>query len=229
MKKLFSFTFCLAFLALPVFAQENTNTDDGSNSTTEKAPKKEYEQKTLLGNSKISHGGYIAPSIYGTQLNGEDAIMVGGRLSWLINHRFGLGIGGYGLTNTVQFNDISSVDESNYLEMGYGGLYFEPIIGSKFPVHVSFPILVAAGGAGYYNNRTEYYDSADEEWVSPRNASDAFFVIEPGMEVELNVVKYFRFAVGASYRYVDGLKLEGLKSDALNGLSVGATFKVGFF
>jgi hypothetical protein len=62
-------------------------------------------------------------------------------------------------------------------------------------VHVSFPVLIGGGGVGVMNNDNNAWD---RNWKS--EASDAFMVIEPGVEVELNITRFFRFCVGAHYR-----------------------------
>ena len=41
----------------------------------------------------------MGPAIRFTQIDGDFGVLVGGRGEWIINHRFVLGGGGYGLTN----------------------------------------------------------------------------------------------------------------------------------
>jgi len=64
-------------------------------------------------------------------------------------------------------------------------------------------------------------------------ASDAYLVIEPGIEVELNVTKFFRFCVGGYYRYTSDVDIEdpmfNVPTDILRGFSGGVTFKFGRF
>ena len=189
-----------------------------------------YEMKTLLGgNDKLTHGGYMGFSVLGTKMNDDDALLVGGRLAWVINHKFALGFAGYGLTNNITVQTTGTSSDISEFGMGYGGMLFEPIIGAKHPIHVSFPVIIGAGGAGFFDNGVRYYDADNQVWESNRNEGDAFFVIEPGIDVELNLIKYLRFAVGASYRYIDHLSLDGLDEKDLSGLSAGVTLKIGFF
>lgn len=109
---------------------------------------------------------------------------------------------------------------------GYGGLVIEPIIGAKWPVHVSIPILIGAGGVGLIRNN---YLKPDWEENYYHEDVDAFFVIEPGIEVELNMVKFMRLAIGGYYRYTSDLHLADTKSNVLDGFSVGLTMKFGKF
>lgn len=202
----------------PPAVQKTEKPDDG------------YQMKTLLGNKKkLAHGGYMGFSVLGSEINDESALLVGGRLAWVMDHKLAIGFAGYGLTNSITVNTVNSSSDISEFGMGYGGLLIEPIIGSRQPIHVSFPVIIGAGGAGFFDNGVRYYDPDNQVWESSRNDGDAFFVVEPGIDVELNVVKYFRFAVGASYRYVDQLSLDGLEAEDLSGFSAGITLKLGFF
>ena len=237
MKKIMLITLFAGLLPCLVFAQENKADSTqsmqlGGKEKKKKKPEKlkeDYQMQTLFGsNKKLAHGGYLGTTVAGTKLNDEDAILVGGRLAWIIDHRFALGLAGSGLTNTINVDDIAE-GEQLQLSMGYGGLLLEPIIASRSPIHMSFPVIIGAGGVGFNNASYSYYNSNTQTWERNFNESDAFFIVEPGAEVEINVLKFMRFAVGASYRFVNGVNLEKLDQNKLNGLSVGATFKLGFF
>jgi hypothetical protein len=58
-------------------------------------------------------------------------------------------------------------------------------------------------------------------------------IIEPGVELELNVTRFFRFSVGAYYRYTSDVDIENpdytVPTDILKGFSGGVTFKFGKF
>ena len=59
--------------------------------------------------------------------------------------------------------------------------------------------------------------------------SDAFFVFEPGMEIELNIVSFFRIAIGGSYRYTSDINLIGHDPDLLRNFNAYFTLKFGKF
>ena len=107
---------------------------------------------------------------------------------------------------------------------GYGGLFFEPIIMPKYPVHISVPVLVGVGGVAYaiYNDNHDYNDNFVED-------SEVFLVLEPGIELEFNFTKFFRFAITGTYRLTSDITLENTPVDALRGFSGGVTFKFGKF
>jgi hypothetical protein len=187
---------------------------------------KQEEFKTLFGNGKSTHGGYGGLSINYSQIDGEDAILVGARGGWIINHGVMIGIGGYGFANDMNYDKTIDGYYDNYsLAGGYGGLIIEPIIGAKWPVHVTFPILIGAGGVALINN---YYGEPNWDYYYS-DESDAFFVIEPGIEIEMNMVKFMRLAVGGYYRYTSDLYLSDTDSHVLDGFSVGLTMKFGKF
>jgi hypothetical protein len=202
------------------------------------------EMKTLFNKSsdaKVSHGGYGSFSVGYSQVDNMDAIQVGGRAAWIANHRFAIGLAGYGFFNTLSKNYNIEDDPSKYnLAGGYGGLFIEPILMPNKPIHVSFPVIFGVGGVSamqsdnwttnYSNHSVNYYDT------------DAYLVIEPGIDIEFNIVKFFRLALGASYRYTNGVNLKYkyldnnyeeqsivVDKDALNSFTVNIGFKFGWF
>jgi len=201
-----------------------------------------FHKKDKSGNQKIANGGYGAFSIGWTQIEGKSAVLIGGRAAWIANHHFALGLAGGGFFNDF-YNGNKYKPEAYFLAGGYGGLLVEPILMPMKPIHVSFPVLFGAGGVtaappggwdnynhgGYYYN-DYYYDT------------DFFFVFQPGVEVEFNIVKFFRIALGASYRLTDGINLRYKYFDdnnveqiivvdnkALNAFNASITFKFGWF
>jgi hypothetical protein len=220
MKKIATIAVLLALAMPTLLAQEGEET-----APQEKQKRNPGEVQTLF-NPNSGSGGYGAFSIGYTQINNKDAILIGGRGAWVVGHGFGLGGGGYGFINDPTYNPV---DELNYtLAGGYGGLIMEPILFGWFPVHLSFPILVGAGGVASttysadWNDPYEYWDGYVEE-------ATAFFVADLGIEVEFNLVRFFRLAVFGSYRYTSDINMVNTPVDALRGWSAGMTFKFGSF
>ncbi|MBN2480166.1 MAG: hypothetical protein JXB19_00365, partial [Bacteroidales bacterium] len=157
-----------------------------------------------------------------------DAFVFGARGGILLGHLVSLGLGGSGFFNDLQYNSDLGADIS--LAGGYGGFFFEPILMPKLPVHVSFPVLMGVGGVSVVSvNDDEFW----EDTFSPE-ASDAYMVIEPGIEIEMNVTRFFRFCIGGYYRYTSEVTLEyplgnQVPIDILRGFSGGVTFKFGKF
>lgn len=191
------------------------------------------QMKTLFGNNdRIRHGGYGGILINYSQIDDKDAVLVGARGAWIIDHHFAIGIGGSGFASQINYKNPSNPDEKYVLGGGYGGLIFEPILAPFNVVNVSFPILVGAGGAAYTKYIDDYNYEDDEYW--DRYDASAYFVVEPGVEINLNIVKFMRVSFGGYYRYTSGLNLENpytleSKKDLLNGFSCGLGLKFGKF
>lgn len=182
-----------------------------------------YEIKTILGKN-TSHGGYFGLSWGYSQVNGKDAVIGGAWLGWIINHSFAMGVAGSGFANNVSYKSVENGSDY-YLSGGCGGLFFEPIIGSRLPIHVAFPVTIGAGDAQL--NQT-FYNGA-EPWETFVTDENAYMFVEPGVAIELNMLKHFRIAVGVSYRYTSPIRLEYLSASVLNGLSGTVTLKFGKF
>lgn len=204
-------------------------------------PKNTQELKTIFNgnrsNNKIVHGGYGGILLNYSQVDNKDALLAGIRGMWLINHGIGIGIGGYGFANELQYHmKNSGTDETYSLAGGYGGLVIEPVVAGRFPVHVSFPVLVGAGGVANIREHYSLYNDPSNTYNSEDAA--AFFVVEPGIEIELNLVKFFRVGFGVYYRITSPVVLQETTVDEpdgvdhsydLTGLSVGLALKFGKF
>ena len=195
------------------------------------------EPRTLFGsNSEHRNGGWGGPAVALTEVMGKPALLTGLKAGWIIDHRFTLGIGGYGMVTDVPnkgydaylVDNGEEVRRTSQFRMGYGGLLLEPVIAYKSPVHVTLPILIGAGGCAYETStRWESGDSTHyDDW---RDQGQAFFVLEPGVELELSLVRILRVGIGASYRYTTDIELPATPVDALRGFNTSFTIKVGRF
>ncbi len=186
------------------------------------------QEETLFGRGEISHGGFGGPVVKYTQIKNEPALLVGGRGGWIINHSFMIGGGGYGLVNNINKNNLFVSGyflNRPYINFGYGGIEVEYIALSDNLAHFSVCTLIGGGGVSYRNNLWEdNYDNND--WNSP---SDAFFVFEPSLNAELNVISFLRLNAGISYRFVSGINLDDLKDSDFAGPSAVLTLKFGKF
>jgi len=203
------------------------------------------EIRTLLhkkdGTNKIDNGFYASMTFGWTQIDGENAFIIGPRIAWIANHYFALGIAGGGFSNFMHFppEDEYYAKDEYFMAGGYGGILLEPIILARNPVHVSFPITIGGGvvTANSKNGWTDYSYYYDDENF------DVYFVFEPGVDLELNITKFFRIAAGASYRLTNELDMtysyfneqEGsmvthdIDKHALNAFNVKLALKFGIF
>lgn len=187
------------------------------------------EMKTIFGDTdnKISHGGYGSISVGYTQIDGEDVMTLGGRAGWVIDHHVAIGLAGKAFMNSIYIDGYWPDYDGFYLVGGYGGFFVEPIIAPNYPIHVSFPILIGGGGLALNDHTWHDYDWEDE-YYEPYDW-DSYFVFEPGVEIELNIVKFVRVAFGASYRLTTDMHMAYVPKDMMNGFNGNVTFKFGWF
>jgi hypothetical protein len=178
------------------------------------------QEETLI-NGDIEHGAFGGPVLKLSQVNNDVAIFVGGRGGWIINHSFSIGAGGYGLANNIKTNTRIN-GEYRDVEFGYAGLEFEYFNEPEKLIHYSFCLLAGGGGIGYR-------DSLDASMSNRDKRTDAVFVLEPTMNVTLNVIKFFRVSIGANYRFIGGAIPAGTTRTGLSGPSASLTFRFGKF
>ena len=179
-----------------------------------------FAQEETLIDGPIESGGFGGPVLKIGSFNGEAALLVGGRGGWIINHSFIIGGGGYGLVNNVKAKVLGPYGE-RYLNFGYGGLELEYISEPTRLINFSFQTLIGAGGLSW---RDEDVHSGLRD-----SDNDTFFIVEPGVNITLNVTKYFRISGGVSYRYISGVQSPAASNPDLSGPSGVLTFRFGKF
>jgi hypothetical protein len=205
MKKL-SLMILLGLVVLLTSAQDNEDNDQIS---------------TIFSKSR-SNGGYGALSFGYSQIDGKDAFLMGARGSWIIDHSFAIGLGGVGFINDVNYHSWNNSEINDNLAGGYGGLYLEPILAPKLPVHISVPVLFGIGGISRVQDN---WDS----WIFDDSQNDVFLVFEPAIELEFNVTRYFRLAGSVGYRFTSKVEMADVNSDILEGTNIGLVMKFGKF
>jgi hypothetical protein len=177
------------------------------------------QEQTLISGD-IESGGFGGPAVKITRLNGETGVLVGGRGGWIVNHKFVLGGGGYGLVTNVKAKTTDSIHQN--IELGYGGLDLEYIASSDDLLHLSLGLLIGGGGIAYKDENDNFMDAH-------HRAMKGFFVLEPNVAANLNVTHFFRLAAGLSFRYINGLNSTLSTNADLSGPSVFFMLKFGTF
>jgi hypothetical protein len=137
------------------------------------ASAQESEQEVLV--DSVRHSGYsFAVDVKFSEIDGDFTNFVGFSGGWLINHRFLIGVAGYGKT--------TGIDRS---QMGYGGLTLEYFLRPERLWNVSIAGLIGGGAISW-------------------NWTDPFFVGEPEAKLNLNLSKRWRLSFGGGYRFVGG-------------------------
>ncbi|HZL10259.1 MAG TPA: hypothetical protein VFC65_09690 [Prolixibacteraceae bacterium] len=167
------------------------------------------------------NGGYGALSFSYTPIDGKDAFLMGARGSWIIDHSFAIGLGGCGFINDRNHHSWLNNEMNNNLAGGYGGLYLEPIIAPRLPVHISVPLLFGVGGISYIHDRNN--------WIYDDSQSDVYLVFEPAVELELNMTRYIRLAASFGYRFTSNIDMQNTNPDIREGTNIGIVMKFGKF
>ncbi|MBN2038460.1 MAG: hypothetical protein JW864_00355 [Spirochaetes bacterium] len=228
MKKIFKlipamFMMCL-LVTVNIMAEESESTEKAEN--TEEQIKPERKISTLFGdinNDGLFISGYLAATPSYTRIKGKDSMLMGGRGGLIINN-FVIGGGGYGLVYPREAKDygIDITDsDKEYVNFGYGGGMLEYYLFPTKLVHVSLGTLVGGGGFNYSSKKD---DDDDDDYEG-----DAFFVVEPEANIFINVTRFCRLGVGASYRYVNGIDDENFKDKDFSGASAKVIVAFGWF
>jgi len=184
--------------------------------------------KTLIPSDNFTSGGFGAPVIKVGSVDGTTGVFAGGRGGWVINRTFVIGGGGYGWTSGM--HDLNSFERDTSVAFGYGGLELEYLIASDEVVHATVMTLVGAGGFTVFER---YGRTGDMDWNNNNLYSTPTFVIEPAANVEVNILKWMRLAVGVGYRFVTGIdaNINGRVYDnsAVSGVFGVGTLKFGIY
>jgi len=181
----------------------------------------QQEEETLIS-GQVESGGFGGFMVQWTDINGQSAVLAGGRGGWIINHHIILGGGGYGLASDIK-SGLQKDGKELYVVLGYGGVWLEYVARPQKLLHFSVHALVGGGNVDYSLNKMR------ERREDEETEHDSFWLVEPGVTVTCNVTRFFRFGVGASLRQVSGVNLAPLDSSDLSGTGVQLFFNFGKF
>ncbi len=208
---------CAAWMVSFVsFGQEQPQADKP------KAP--ENEMKTLWKAPKFRLsamkyiGVYFAPAFQYGQLNSGFSPMIGASAGVLFNKRLAVGVAGYGTVNQ-RFSNTES-------RLNYGGAKVEYTFLPNNVFHFSVPLLV---GGGFANSGDDIFPQFGGR--NRRNGS-SFFVVQPGINLEVNLFRYVKLFGGASYRVAAGVENRGdntYSAAQLSGFNTSVGVKAGIF
>lgn len=189
------------------------------------------EMKTMFGNTN-SIGGYGALTARYSEIGSAPGATIGFRGCLVAGHSIAIGFAGNGIISDFKYD--AKLGKDAILAGGYGGLHLEPILNPYSPIHLAIPMTIGAGGISYSTTNRDF--TWTDNTNDPHNIdSKAFFFFEPGIELEMNVLKFVRFAIGGYYRFTSDVSLHYAdntpiqKSDFLRGFSAGLTLKFGKF
>ncbi|QNL21634.1 hypothetical protein HZR84_06685 [Hyphobacterium sp. CCMP332] len=193
------------------------------------------EMQTLFGNGRLS-GAYGAFDLKVSPVNDEINLLLGGQAAVIFNEHAYIGVAGYGLSTREKFNGIDArlpendpnrdirIDMSGF---GYGGLLFGYTVSPNSLIHIDIPVLIGAGGVDLTDDNITISDN--DFTLKPSIESSAFFVAEPGLNIEINMARFFKLGLGGGYRYIYGTDLQNLQDSDLSGWTANVSMKFGKF
>ena len=170
----------------------------------------EDEPHFLLPTKKLQVGGFGGVITEFSAFNGRFAVFTGGGGAILINRCFFLGAYGSGLATEMTFPAIYPSDhnpasdpklpifENLIYKFNHGGLWTGYSFEANRVFHMGMSFRVGGGEVSLVDpNRADRYQFA--------LAKDNIVVIQPEVNIEVNVVRWLRIRGGAGYRFVGSL------------------------
>ena len=177
----------------------------------------ENEARTLFKNGSFENIGFmVAPSYGYTRMDGTSASLANIRTGVIIQDKFTVGAF-YGFS----LNDINPESENTpnvYMDFrSYGG-FVEYTIRPSELIHVTFPLFIGSGEV-----------EMDNDEGSAGLGEENVLLIEPGALLEINLNRYIRFNIGASYRFVGDMDYRNMDNSDISGLTGQVGLKFGVF
>ena len=180
------------------------------------------EYKSLFQPVSIRGGIGINAGVIGMQ-NDQMMMRTGASIAVIMNRSLAIGFTGTGFAGSQ--NIILDGDKHSTVG-GYGGLLIEPILMPNSPIHFSLPIALGVGQVQYFKDEYGYPYWEDAYYSSVEND---FLFIEPGINAEVNLTSFMRFGIGASYVFTNTLNADPIVPTEIDGLSMNASLKFGWF
>ncbi len=153
-------------------------------------------------------GGYTRSKLNDYYPRQVSAIVFGANISYRFYHWLGVGLCFNGFENkfSAEWQGLHELTILNYLSGYYGGIFIEPVIFPKFPVHAAFPVTLGLGR--FTNHYSEDYQDRETHSFKTINENCTVGVLEPGIELEINLFKYGRLGLGVKYRLTSGVNFD---------------------
>jgi len=220
MKKIFLYAIAMILMAqFSIFGEEK----QVENKVKDNPP------ETILGGKDYTLTGYGAPYYRFSKAGEKYGSFVGGRGGLIINENFVIGGGGMGLVYPTKREDVSGNSYTGirpYIGLGYGGGLIEYYFSPKRLIHFSAGVLVGGGSLTFHDR-----NNGDNNNSNNRNdmRNDNFFALEPEVNIFINVTRFFRVGLGASYRYVKGINSDEISDRDFRGVTGSVILAFGWF
>lgn len=174
-------------------------------------------------------GLYIAPEFSYGQLRGDMTSFGGSSAMFVLNKKWAIGMTAQrSLDNNFVPSAVSPLTVRSTV-MG-GKIEYTPKPDAL--VHVSFPLMVGMGQASADSvNAKNYLHGRGDYTNRYNNNGNRFVVVQPGINLEMNLLRYAKLYVGANYRlsFLNDNQTALLPANTLQGFSINAGLKMGLF
>ncbi len=157
--------------------------------------------QALVETSDYAWGFSLRPEVKFTSIKGNATQLAGGLLGAGLSRALYLGLGGYGLVNSVSADDHAV--RIRAFDLWYAGAHADYTLLHAKILHGSLSGFVGGG---------QVRNSGPAE-----TASANLFVAEPSVNLELNLTPSLELGLGGGYRIVNGSDLDRLSNSDLRG------------
>lgn len=186
------------------------------------------ERIQTLVNPGASKGFYISTEMGVQAKENQPFVKLGTSAAYIIDDKFAIGVAGYGYSNDLELNPVFG--RYVFAEGGYGGLLLEPIFFSNERVHFTIPTLVGGGSSVVYELDEVRYQNPGERFAEADfYHRHNFLLVEPGVNLELNLTRFMRMGFKASYLISTDVNKNTINAPALDGLQMGLNLRLGWF
>lgn len=188
---------------------------------------KAEDNNYLLKIDNVDFGFYVDPALQATVIKNKGESFNGLGAGLIINHTITVGLAEYMLGNSLSGGRLKTdVDGTNHRDrINYGGVQLGYILNPSSLFHFNFSALIGGGSIFYHD--INLIMSGNPNHI---RTHDRFFVLEPMINLELNLCKYIRPSIGVGYRYVNGINgFPDYSNKDLMGPVVDLQVKIGMF
>ncbi len=207
MKKLILIIILLSFIKL-TFGQENN-------------------KYVFSSSSDIKSTFFLGPELKVSKLIKGCELYTGLKAAILFNDKIAFGLAGGGFVTEEVFEGLDDLGQKAYLNTvsGYGGFYLDYFIPTEFPILISFPMVVGAGGIALFTPQNVNNAPGDEKLVE----GGVFFIYEPAVNVEVNLTKFLRMGLGIGYRFAFKGDMDRVSARDFSSFTFNWNIKAGSF
>jgi hypothetical protein len=174
------------------------------------------ETKTLIGDGVSVTSGFGGFMLQFAPAGGSIRSFSGGGGAALLSN--GLYFGGYGMGLTENLRTFQNNVEYD-VDFGHGGFLLGYTIKPGNMVHAGLSSRLGWGEIDF--------DPIDP--TAGRLTEDHVFVLNPQVELEINMTSWFKINAGAGYQFVTGVENVFYQPEDFNGPAFGLSFLFGWF